>query len=420
MYRKIQGIALCLLFAMPLRMGWCENKVTRYEIDIPENLIEASGGFAPGIGSGLEFSRQLPNEDLEFFLATDRGPNCAIDGKEGKDDPLAVLYPEFTPKIARVIIKKDTLQHGFVEDYIDIDRAINVSSESSTTMPLIVDKFLQPITTPICIDVESIAILDEDTFIVGDEYGPSIYFIDRRTGQSKRVLKPGDGLPNIFKDRSANRGIEALTVAPNGKIYAALEGTLDIDGKTQRSAQLIRFVEIDPRTNAMRSFAYKIDCDMYRDSSAVKIGDMDAIDNENFIIIEQGKSKDGIMQNLIYKINIADAIDISNIKLQNGGELECTSDSKKLVHINFIQKKLLLNPRDYGWNYQKIEGLAFIDNHRLAITNDNDFGILRCTKEQYPCNDGSKKDNCYRVVPTINEESKKTNLWIFELENSIQ
>ncbi|MGL6001087.1 MAG: esterase-like activity of phytase family protein [Plesiomonas sp.] len=43
--------------------------------------------------------------------------------------------------------------------------------------------------------------------------------------------------------------------------------------------------------------------------------------------------------------------------------------------VTLAQKREIADLRKLGWQHEKVEGLALIDNQRIAILNDNDFGL---------------------------------------------
>jgi len=387
-------------------------EITKYKITIPEDLIKSSGGFSPGIGSGLQFNKKLENGDLEFFAISDRGPSYPL--KNSKK--LIIFSPQFTPKIVKVRVNSGTKAE--VTDFMEIKyqgnsiSGLNIHQNSQDEE--FYDSNLQLITPMFGLDTESIAILKNGNIVVGDEYYPSINIIDQKNGEIIQRLLPNHGLPKIFENIHYNRGFESVTVAPNGKIYALSESTLNIDRNSNKNAKFIRMVELDLETNNIRTFAYPFDYHKYKNSSKAKIGDIAAIDNENFLLVEQGIGKDHQFHNIIYKINIKDATDITNFSLNNKKELEHAS-LEELQNVNFVSKAEVFNPRNHGWTHNKLEGLAIINSNTIAITNDNDFSIDGYKEEISKCAD--TKTSCIKITPIINQDSIKTDLWIIKFQN---
>jgi hypothetical protein len=117
-----------------------------------------------------------------------------------------------------------------------------------------------------------------------------------------------------------------------------------------------------------------------------KIGDMFAISNSKFIIIEQGKTKDKKMRNIIYLMDIKGATDISRTKL-DGNKLEYKKDLSDLGNFKVIQKKELLDLREHSWDVEKAEGLAVLpDKQTILVVNDNDFGLTLDIKDEKVAN----------------------------------
>lgn len=71
-------------------------------------------------------------------------------------------------------------------------------------------------------------------------------------------------------------------------------------------------------------------------------------------------------------------------------------DEKTLAQrgIKLAAKSLVVDLRQLGWQQEKAEGLALIDNRMLAVTNDNDFGVKAVM--QNPVEGKKRKD--YRVT----------------------
>ena len=396
-----------------------ENKkvadIQKYDIELPKNFIDQSGGFEPAIGSSIDFSKKLDNGNLEFFAISDRGPNYPI-----KDtNKIVMFYPQFSPTIVKIEIEPNV--KAIVKSFMNIKYSgkaitgLNVNQEGKDEE--IYDANLNKIVPNLGLDTESIAIMKNGNFVIGDEYYPSISIVDSKTGNIIKRLTPGNGLPEVLKYRNFNRGFEALAVAPNGKIYAILEGVLNLDAHSNKNGKFIRLLEIDLEASNVRTYAYPFDYLKYKDSSKVKIGDIAAIDNENFLIVEQGPTIDKKYTNIIYKISLQDATDISNIKLANGQELEY-GDFADLKNIQFITKKLILSPRNYGWEEDKLEGLTIIDSTSIAITNDTDFAIKGYKSIDVECVKG-REHTCKKIVPIMDQKDHKTKLWIIKFTDKL-
>ena len=384
------------------------KKIDKYKISSSKELLDASYGFSPAIGSGITFSKFLDNGDLEFFAISDRGPNYPL---KNSDNKIVLFAPSFTPKIVKVVIEQNTSAKvvSFLDIKLDGKPISGMNLNQNDQDEELFDINLNKVKPIFGLDTESIDVLKNGDFVVGDEYYPSINIIDAKSGEIKKRLVPGDGLPEILKNRNFNRGFEALAIAPNGKIYAILEGVVNINPSVKKTAKLIRLVEIDLDNDSTKMYAYAFDYDQYKTSDKVKIGDISAIDNENFLLVEQGPDQNNNYRNIIYKINISSATDISKITLPSSKDLEFASlDDLSSLQINFITKKLILNPRDYGWERDKLEGLSLIDNNTIAISNDTDFAI-----KGYEQKDGV-------ITPIIDKNEEQTDIWIIKLKKDIK
>jgi hypothetical protein len=382
--------------------------IQKHKIELSEALVKASGGFAPGIGSGLTFHQKSDKGHLEFYAISDRGPNFSFDERK-----IISFNPSFSPIIAHVDV--ETGVRAYVKDFTSLKREgkpiTGINPGQDGTDEILCDVHLNKLTTDFGLDTESLGLLKNGDFVVGDEYGPSINIVDHTTGNIIKRFTPGDGLPEILKDRQFNKGFESVAVAPNGKVYALLEGVLTLDAQSVKTAKLIRMVELDLEKNTTRMFAYPFDHAKYQDSSKVKVGDLSAIDNETFLLVEQGPATDGQFYSLIFKINIADATDITDKKHAPGQELE-QGNLAALEAIKPVTKQLVFNPREHGWTEKKLEGLTVIDSNTIAITNDNDFAIEGCE-------DVGVQGSTHKILPKINSAKRETNLWIISFEEKM-
>jgi hypothetical protein len=88
------------------------------------------------------------------------------------------------------------------------------------------------------------------------------------------------------------------------------------------------------------------------------------------------------MLNNLMLVEIGDASDISAEQFNPGtSDLEQSSMGGESVKgadwtaVKPMKKTVLLKLNSIGWVAEKAEGLALVDAHTLAITNDNDFGL---------------------------------------------
>lgn len=139
------------------------------------------------------------------------------------------------------------------------------------------------------LDTEGITPDGKGGYWLCDEYGPFVIHVDadgkilKKYGPQAEHGEQGvaGGLPNIVKWRQPNRGFEGITRMPDGRIIAAVQSTLDIDGKTKNSAQFTRLVSLDPATGKTEMYGYPIDVDVYKKAKDAKIGDIVALDNHH-------------------------------------------------------------------------------------------------------------------------------------------
>ena len=370
---------------------------------------EYSNGFLPAYGSGLAFKGKLADGTLEFYAITDRGPNG--DGPKiarslvesatatGNSDAKIFPSPSFVPSLGIITLGKDG---AVLKSRLPIRFSATVNSTGLSLPPGRVGATGEaPLTDALRfepgkanysefgLDPESVvADPGRNALWVSDEYGPFILKIDPATGIILKKYQPGTGaadLPAILLKRRANRGMEGLALDPTSKkLHGFLQSPLD-DGAVGTSnvrdfAKFARWVEFDPELETTRLYAYPIDGALYdrgRTGSA-KLGDLTALGNGKFIVIEQGLGADGKVFNWLMLVEVpSNATNIANL----GSELEKNSISAAVASptaysaVIPVKKTLLLDLNKVGWLAEKAEGLALIDDTTLALTNDTDFGM---------------------------------------------
>ncbi len=340
-------------------------------------------GFPLAVGSGLAFVG-TSNGVSTFYAITDRGPNADSPVlTNGMTSTATKVFP--APNFAPTLVKLTVDSTGVK---ISDKKELNVNGQKISGRPLPNDAIGSSKETALSeslaslpsdingLDTEALALdADKKHIWTCDEYGPFVAKIEIATGKIVEKFGPTTGLPAVIAKRQANRGCEGLAFGDGGKLYAAVQSTLDISKNT---ALFIRLVEFDPATKTSKTYAYPLTPADWEDgkSGKAKLGDLVSLGNGRFITIEQGTFADGKIHNKLYVFDIKAATDISNIK-SGSDELEKVKDPAKLAALGVtrISKTYLGDLKDYGWLMEKAEGLTVIDNRTLALINDNDFGL---------------------------------------------
>lgn len=392
---RIKPLFVFFASVLPLLSHAADVKVARYQVNFPDgDRVGYTGAFAShfpqglpvGIGSGLVFNG-LEGGDLLLTTVTDRGPNADAPAV-GKQEAKIFANPAFVPLLMDIRVsggKANATQARPIHDESgaisglplpgNLIGSTNEVALSDTLQPLASDKR--------GLDTEGITPDGKGGYWLCDEYGPFLIHID---SQGKILAKygptplPGEqavasGLPNIIKWRQPNRGFEGITRLPDGRVLAAVQSTLDIDGKSKNKAQFTRLVSFDPVTGKTAMYGYPIDIASYKKAKDAKIGDIVAVDNQHILLVEQGSDKDKQMMNKIYLVDLSQASDLTPFDGE-GKALEF-DDATQLAKrgVKLAQKREVVDLRKLGWQQEKVEGLALIDNRTLAVINDNDFGL---------------------------------------------
>lgn len=238
-------------------------------------------------------------------------------------------------------------------------------------------------------DIEAFRQTADKTFWVGDEFGPFLLHFSA-TGQ---LLEPPFQLPNIlgtqFNDPrpvvqspdnpflagganlGGSRGFEGMALSVKGdKLYTLLEGPLTTD--PNRSRLLINEFDLQKKQFTNRVFFYRME---NTTASGQSIGDMTAINESEFLIIERDSlqgdpNKPGFTNpakfKRIYKINLD--------KLDQDGFVE------KVLLVDLLN---IADPNGLGGNgttngvftfpFVTIESVLPINPRTLLVINDNNY-----------------------------------------------
>lgn len=409
-------------------LGSIAASVTRYQLQadtkyyVPYEGSQAAVkadfplGFLPAYGSGMAFKGKADDGTLEFYAITDRGPNgdgptVPVPGDGSGATTVSKVFPapSFAPSFGLVRIGKN----GAV---LSSSTALRVSAQMKVTgLPpqagAVGSTGEIPLTDTYVYDAAKSGFdangLDPESMVydkarnvlwTSDEYGPFVARINIATGVIEKKYAPGTGLPAIFAKRRINRGMEGLTLdVATGRLHGFLQSPIDPKDSAGKSikakppggsntdvrhiAKFARWVEFDPATESSKSYAYPIDGSAYdKDRTGnAKLGDVVSLGNGRFIVIEQGARKsDGKVMNKLMLVELpATATDIAAMdeNLEISSITQAASNGVSYAGVVTMRKTELLDLNALGWLAEKAEGLALVDEHTLALVNDNDFGL---------------------------------------------
>ncbi len=387
----LHAAARAAVLAATLACGACATVPVEYPavatVVAPRVLAEFNGVtvYGGGFGSALAVDPRQPGY---FYMLTDRGPNADGTDPDKKVFPL----PGFTPQIGRFKLDGGKLT------LVKVIEIRNAQGRRITGLPnpregntgeIAVDLQGRELgTDPDGLDSEGLVALADGTFWISDEYGPWLVHVDAK-GRTLERIGPCPGpksLPKVLALRRPNRGMESLTITPDGTtLVGVMQNPVDNpDSAVRKTSRFNRIVAYDPRTGASRQYAYLLEA-----TSAV-VSEIAAVTATTFIVSErdqlfQGDPKSPSKLKRIYKIDLSNATDVSdpadgrNGRLVNGRTLEQLSEAQlREAGIVPVTKELVVDllALPGGYPHDKSEGLAVISDTLIAVSNDDDFGIV--------------------------------------------
>lgn len=216
------------------------------------------------------------------------------------------------------------------------------------------------------LDIESMRQDKHGNLWFGDEFGPFLIKTDA-TGKVLRseislggVKSPqnpylGSGTPNL----ASSGGFEGMAINPAGdKLYTLLEKTVTGD-----PAGTLRINEFDIATEAYTSLNFRYQLD----ALGTNIGDMTAIDDHRFLVIERNGATATGGGTPFKKIFLADTSGVSS-----GGLVKKT----ELVDLMNIADPHDLNgdgSTTFTFPFVTIEDVLLLDASTLLVINDNNY-----------------------------------------------
>ncbi len=358
---------------------------------------------AGGYGSSLY---PVPGSADEFYGLTDRGPN--VDGPNGvKVEPLT----GFVPSIGRFRFKDGT---AILERTIPLRDAHGhpysgrVNSQAGTGETIVdLNGDVLP-ADPDGYDPEGLVALPDGTFWVSDEYGPFITHFDRAGRQIGR-LSPFDGsLPAELARRVPNKGMEGLTITPDGKtLVGIMQSALQQPDLTAKPGNVttLRIVTYALCTGVTHEYLYLLDNP--KDNNTA-VSEITALSDHTFLVDERdGKFPPNAYKKL-WRIDLTGATDVGPHAAvpgaaydgARGGLLVGGTTLDQLVgkqdtataattlrgagitpvtkspYLDVTGLLTALDPAGRFFSHDKLEGVAALHGGgTVVISNDSDFGI---------------------------------------------
>lgn len=365
------------------------------EASDPALLFQASNGvkvYNGGFGSAVAAD---PNDPNVFYLLTDRGPNA-----EGPTSDIKIFgKADFVPQIGKFRLKEGKL---VLEQTIEFKNAAgqklnglpNPTGQGSTgeTAIDLDGKTLNPSIDGI--DSEGLVRASDGSFWISDEYGPHLLHVDASGRTIERINPFGNGtggrsIPAVFAKRKANRGMEGLTITPDGKTLVGIMQSpmSNPSGAAVSNSVVLRILTFDIATAATKQYVYMMD-----NPSLTGVSEIVAVNATTFLTLERDGGYGGVATSAatfkkVFKIDLSVATDISDPangvkgKLFGGKTVEELKDQANLSAAGIVpvSKSLVLDllkdlPGIYP--HDKAEGLALINGNILVISNDDDFGVI--------------------------------------------
>jgi hypothetical protein len=366
-----------------------------------------------GYGSSLA---PVPGRPGYFYGLTDRGPNAdAPDGN--KSEMVLGFHPQIgefklvsgKAELLKTVVLKGPKNLGGVpysgrpphdtKEVIDDVAATNATLKDGTVTP-------QPVASdPYGYDSEGLVAMPDGSFWVSDEYGPYITHFNAAGYEIGRLTPYKDSpdnkdhtiigyLPAELADRLTNKGMEGLTITPDGKeLVGAMQSALQVPdlGSTKASkVAATRIITIDLKTFKTKQYLYLLDDPATTGDANSEIT---ALSDTKFLVDERDGNFEPNAHKTLYEVNLKGATDISGLTI-DGKSPEAfvgTDDTATAlaaltgagVHVALKQPYLevgtlvsQLDPTGALFGHDKVEGVATTNGGKtLYLSNDDDFGI---------------------------------------------
>jgi hypothetical protein len=359
----------------------------------------------------------VPGSADEIYGLADSGPN--VDGRTAGEKVLPL--PNFHPQIAKLRLANGVASLEQIITLTGKDAAplVGLVDSRVSTGESLVDlngNRLAP--SDHALDSEGLGALPDGTFWVSDEYGPFVVHFDAN-GKELERFSPFDGtLPKELSLRSPNRGMEGLTITPDGgTLVGVMQSALHTPGLvgSPESVPVARIVTLNLANRGdLHEYLYPL---ANPQQTKVAVSEITAVSATTFLIDELDDQPPPNGDKKIYVADLSKATDVgphstvsgTNYQADAGGLLingvpietfvgistdAAAADKLRAAGVTLATKTLKLDlgglVRSLSANgdffgHDKIEGVISRDGgNTLIVANDSDFGLAGLASDTPP------------------------------------
>ncbi len=384
------------------RLSWSDEVLG--SIQLPRAPLTMTQSF----GSGL--SRREGDPSGCVWATGDRGPNLKIKTllKRYGADHLALLKSlpgakvmprlDIGPQIAQLRIEGGNVRLVAAMPVTDAEgRPVSglpmPESEHILSEPVFdLDGHIIP-PDPSGLDSEGLVALADGTFLLSEEFGPSLVRLDRDARVLARHVPEGtdlsgarypvhQSLPAIAGKRQLNRGFEAIAASLDQRwLYLAFQSPLaHPDEETHSRARHVRIWRLDIATmQVVGQYLYPLDApgSFLRDRaigdvgwSDLKISEMVCLPSGGLLVLERASQS-----TKIYEVMPSEHLELPPEHLERTTRPTLEQLSAAGGQLRALGKGLLFTSDDAPEVSADLEGMAVLSPHELLLVNDNDFGV---------------------------------------------